>query len=118
MPMVTQHPRRRRSIVVLLGAAVLAAATMQCRMVTDSVVRPLSEPTRASSCIKSCNDAAQAAVQAEVSLHQANVQACGADTTCLAQEEARHEAAIAAIQNQRKACQNGCHHQGGGGGGR
>ncbi len=118
MRLATHHPRRRRSIVVLVGAAVLAAATLQCRMVTDSVVRPLQSSTAASTCLKSCNNAAQTAIRAEVDLHKANVRACGSDTTCLAQEEARHEAAIAGIQNQRKVCQNGCHHQGGGGGGR
>jgi len=118
MRLVTLHPRRRRSLAVLAVAAVLAAATMQCRMVTDSVVRPLQSSTQASSCLKSCNDAAQAAIRDESDLHKANVKACASDTTCLAQEEARHEAAITAIQNQRKVCQNGCHHQGGGGGGR
>jgi len=59
--------------------------------------------------------AAQAGVRAESDLHKANVKACASDTTCLAQEEARQRAAIAGIQNQRKVCQNGCHHQGGGG---
>lgn len=33
---------------------------------------------------------------------------------CLAAEEARHKAALKAIDEQRKDCVNGCHHQGGG----
>ena len=33
---------------------------------------------------------------------------------CIAAEEARHKAALKAIDDQRKACVNGCHHQGGG----
>jgi len=46
------------------------------------------------------------------------VKACGSDAACLAAEDARHDAAVAAIQAQRKTCQNNCHHQGGGTGGR
>ena len=33
---------------------------------------------------------------------------------CLAAEEARHKAALKAIDAQRMECMNGCHHQGGG----
>jgi hypothetical protein len=37
---------------------------------------------------------------------------------CIRAEEARHKAALKAIEDQRRACINGCHHQGGGTGGR
>lgn len=38
-------------------------------------------------------------------------------SACLKAEEARHEAALKAIEKQRRDCVNGCHHQGGGSGG-
>ena len=37
---------------------------------------------------------------------------------CVRAEEERHKAALKAIDEQRRACINGCHHQGGGVGGR
>jgi hypothetical protein len=57
-------------------------------------------------------------MKVEQDLHKANVDACAGDPTCLANEEARHEAAVAAIQDARKRCIDSCHQQGGGQGGR
>ena len=113
-----RHSRRGRKLLLLAGAVLLAAAITQCRMVTDNVVRARIGTAQASDCLKNCAKAANDALHAENDLHVTNVHACNGDTTCLAQEDARHDAAVAAIQNARQACQNNCHHQGGGTGGR
>ena len=118
---MTSFPRsthRARRLLLLIGALVLVAATTQCRMVTDNVLRPRVDVAGAGACIAACSKAANEALNAESQLHQERVRLCGVDPVCKAEEEARHEAAVAAIQNQRKACQDGCHHQGGGRGGR
>jgi len=96
----------------------LAAGITQCRMVTDRVVRAQVGDTQAAGCMKECNDRAKESMDVEHELHKSNVQACNSDPTCLANEEARHDAAMAAIQAEKKRCHNGCHHQGGGRGGR
>ena len=44
--------------------------------------------------------------------HFANEQACGKDKTCLANEEARHEAALMSIKLAYDNCVNNCHSQG------
>lgn len=110
--------RRGRKLLLLAFAAWLGAGVTQCRMVTDAVLRPEVGSARAGDCMRACAKRANEAIHEENELHRQNVHACGGDATCLAQEDARHEAAMAAIQSQRKACQNNCHHQGGGSGGR
>lgn len=113
-----RHSRRGRRLLLLAGVALLTAAVTQCRMVTDNVLRAQIGSASVSDCMQSCAKTANAALRAENDLHVTNVHACGGDSTCLAQEDARHTAAVAAIQVQRKNCQNNCHHQGGGIGGR
>ena len=88
----------------------------QCRSVTDSVFGRNTVTAQAQSCINECAKAANEQMRIESELHVANVQACNGDPTCLANEDARHEAAVASIQDARKACQAGCHQQGGGSG--
>ncbi len=87
-------------------------------MVTDNLTRARVGTANANSCIRECARIANEAIRVESDLHVANVHACGSDPLCLANEDARHEAAVAAIQAKRKICQNACHHQGGGQGGR
>jgi hypothetical protein len=50
----------------------------------------------------------------EKDLHKDNVKACKGNEACLDAEEARHEAAVDQIQENRKHCMDSCHHQGGG----
>ena len=118
MHLASNSPKPGRTLLVIMTAALLAAATTQCRMVTDNVVRPRQTATPAGDCISNCAKAANDLIRIESDLHAATVKACKSDPACLAQEETRHQAAVNAIQDQRKACQNSCHHQGGGGGGR
>ena len=110
--------RRARTLLMFVGVVLLAAATTQCRSVTDSVVRAQVASSNAGACISACAHAANEAMKEESKLHVANIQACGSNAACKASETARHEAAVAAIQEQRRRCQEGCHHQGGGKGGR
>jgi hypothetical protein len=114
----TTNPRHRFRRTVLLATLALAAGLLlaQCRSVTDSVFGRNSAAAQAESCFNDCAKAANAQMRAESDLHTANVKACSGDPTCLANEQARHDAAVAAIQANRKACQAGCHHQGSGSG--
>ena len=114
-----KHPRSPHRalanavLFALLG--VLPVSLTQCRPVNDEIVRP--QAASASNCFTDCAHAYTVAIQAESALHVANVHACAGDTTCLANEETRHEAAVAGIGAGRRACQEQCHQQGGGSGG-
>lgn len=114
-PKLSHYGKR---LLLLAGVVLLAASTTQCRMVTDKLVRAQVGAASVSSCITACSQVANAALRVESELHKKLVKECGTDAQCLAQEDARHEAAVAAIQARRKVCQNNCHHQGGGSGGR
>jgi hypothetical protein len=100
--------------------ALTSVSLTQCRMVNvgDSASGIGFENASTGQCIANCNKTANDAIRAESDLHVRNVRACNDDPTCLANEEARHEAAVNSIQAARLACQDGCHHQGGGAGGR
>jgi hypothetical protein len=112
---IPRLPHRATRFLLLFGVILISAATTQCKMVTDSAVRPQVEPSGAGACIKACADEANEAIRIESELHVKNVKACS-DNSCKSAEARRHEAAVQAIQARRKACQNGCHHQGGGNG--
>ena len=96
----------------------MAATITQCKMVTDAATRPQVDPTAAGNCVSACAHAANEAMKAESDLHTSKIKACGKNNDCKKAESERHVAAVQAIQDQRKACQNACHHQGGGRGGR
>jgi hypothetical protein len=101
--------------LLLAGMLVMSAGLTTCKQVTDAALGPRVEPTAAGSCIKACADAANELMREESERHVRNVQACGKkNPECKQQEARRHQAAVQAIQDQRKACQEGCHHQGGG----
>jgi hypothetical protein len=65
-------------------------------------------------CISKCSKAAEKAEDKEEELHEDNVEACHKDAACLAAEKARHKAAEQQIEEDRRHCIDGCHHQGGG----
>lgn len=117
------HSSSRRSLSIALLVLAAAAVTMllsQCRMVSDGVVAPglgsLAQKP-AQDCLRDCQAVYQTAQDAEQALHKQLIKACGSDTTCIANEDARHDAAMAQLAADRKACFDRCHHQGGGGGG-
>ncbi len=109
-----------RRVVSLAGLCVLLAAAAtsltQCRIVDDRLTGVRLDPLRRSStsCVAQCQATANAAIRAESELHVSLVKACNGDPVCLAEEEARHEAAVASIQSARGVCVAGCHSQGGG----
>lgn len=115
MALSTHSTHRIRRTVLLATLAVAGGLLLaQCRSVTDNVLGRTSAAAKAQSCISRCADLANDQTKIESQTHTANVQACNGDATCLATESARHDAAVSAIQEQRKACQSSCHHQGGG----
>lgn len=112
------HPTHRiRNAILIVTLSILGGLLLtQCRSVTDNVFGRNTSAAKAQNCMNDCAKAAVALIQAESDLHKANVKACNGDLTCLASEDARHEAAMAAISESRKRCQAGCHDQGGGSG--
>jgi hypothetical protein len=65
-------------------------------------------------CRAVCQDAFKERNKAENILHAQRIQACDGNPACLAEEQARHEAAVKDSKAQRDACINACHKQGGG----
>jgi hypothetical protein len=110
--------RRIRWALLAVGTAALIATIETCRGVPDNVLASKPGATETANCISDCAHSANEAIRVESDLHVANVHACAGDSVCLAREDARHEAAVNAIQDQRKNCQDNCRHQGGGSGGR
>lgn len=110
---------RIRWVLLAVATVAIAATLVTCKSVTDNALAPRESATLAANCVSDCAHAANEAMRIESELHVANEHACkGGDPECHQREAARHQAAVDAIQNQRKACQDNCHHQGGGKGGR
>ena len=97
-----------------VATVAIAATLVTCKSVTDSALVPREPATSAANCVSACAQTANDAMRVESDLHVANVHACNGDAQCLANENARHQAAVDAIQAQRRQCQDNCHHQGGG----
>src|SRR5262245_51233539 len=116
------RPTAPRIVLAVLCVVSLLALT-QCTMTADKVTgvnvgsgtdSKKSKPENKGSCISDCAHQANDAMKAESDLHSNNVQACNGDPTCLANEDARHDAAVDAVQEARQHCMDECHHQGGG----
>ena len=123
MSNATRSPQKNRLFthLALVALSVTAMVVLtQCKLTSDKVtgIDHRANQSNHGTCISNCAHEANAAMKDEQDLHKANVDACAGDPTCLANEEARHEAAVAAIQEGRKRCMDGCHEQGGGNGGR
>src|SRR5262245_46840383 len=116
MESIDFRSRRARWTLFAVAAVTLVATIDTCRSVADSVLAARRSAEETANCVSACANSANDAIRAESDLHVQNVHACAGDSACLAQEEARHEAAVNAIQDQRRQCQDGCRHQGGGAG--
>jgi hypothetical protein len=104
-----------RWVLFAVATVALAATLVTCKSVTDNALAPREPATLAANCISECAHAANDAMRDESELHVANEHACDkGDPKCHQAEAVRHQAAVDRIQDQRKACQNNCHHQGGG----
>ncbi len=124
--MISKHRFHRSHLFVVLVASLaffaLAASDPQCAKVSDRVTAPdasLDQQGKGgvADCVQSCVSFAKTARADEQDLHKANVAACGDDAQCLAQEEARHEAAMEQIAMDERDCKAPCHNQGTGTGG-
>lgn len=118
VPQSSRRPTAPRVVLAALSVVALMALT-QCKMTADKVTgvemgASKAQPQNRGSCISDCAHQTNDARKQENDLHKANEDACNGDPTCLANEEARHEAALDAIDEERQHCIDGCHHQGGG----
>jgi len=102
--------------VALIAALVgLAALLAQCRMVSNDVlgVGLQRGADQSSACTSQCRSTYMDGIKAESALHKANVAKCDEnDDACLAAEDARHKAALAALKQAYNDCVNNCHSQG------
>ena len=104
------------------GLAVPVVALMAlsgCTLVGDSLTGLSTTRTNPSACIRACVETQTEGVQAEATLHQAQIDACQAlgdseKGECIVAEAARHAAAMAHIAGSRSECLNDCHRQGSG----
>ena len=101
-------------MLLLVALAASSVALTQCRMVGDTLTGVRVDAfKRKSDCLKDCKDRNKDDRKAEQNLYTANISACGGNAACRAAENARHEAALQAIEAAYVACQNSCHNQGG-----
>jgi len=115
-PRSTQIHRKTARVTLAILCAVAVVGLTQCKLASDKVTGLDRAHTPPGQCISACAHAANEAKKSESELHVLIVQACAGDEACLAQEQARHEAAVEAIHAEKKRCMDGCHQQGGGSG--
>ena len=112
-----RHTRLRRAVIYTALAALLGVVAItltQCTQVGDNLTGVGLISNKPVSCKKQCDKDYNTQKKQEEALHKANNQACGSDPACKAAEKSRHDAAIAALQQQRDACKANCHKQGAG----
>ncbi|HEY3216410.1 MAG TPA: hypothetical protein VGK93_07950 [Candidatus Eisenbacteria bacterium] len=119
-----QHARPNRlrravafaALAVLLGLVSLTVS--QCTMVGDSLTGVGVTRSAPTTCLKQCNDYYALLFKLEQKRHDAENDLCQQLPTneerqaCTAAESARHQAAKDLLTAEKKACQDGCHHQG------
>jgi hypothetical protein len=102
-------------MLLLVALAASSLALTQCRMVGDTLTGVRVDAfKRKGDCLKVCKDTNKNDRKAEMDLYASNISECGANAACRAAENARHDAALQAINAAYAACQNSCHSQGGG----
>jgi hypothetical protein len=115
------RPKAPRIVAVALCAVAAIVVLAQCQMTADKVTGVATEMARSkqskgngSNCISKCSDKGEKDLDKEDDKHEKNIDKCDGDPTCIANENARHDAAVAQIQADVRACIDECHHQGGG----
>jgi hypothetical protein len=106
--------RRAVSYIVLAAALGVVSFTLtQCTLVDSTGVGlDRNAPT---TCIKACNDAAQAAREQCKRDHETARELCAGDPDCLLQADAARDECNAAANAAKEECQDNCaHHQGSG----
>lgn len=120
-----QHarPNRLRRVVAFAALAALlglvSLTLSQCTLVGDSLTGVTIDGVGPTSCVKQCNDFYKIAFEREQKRHDTDVEACQLlpqpqKGDCLTAEDARHQAAKAALAQGKLDCQNNCHRQGSG----
>jgi hypothetical protein len=115
-----QHARSnrlRRAVVYAALAALLGVVSLtlsQCTQVGDNLTGVGLISHKSTSCKERCDRTYSKLKQQENSLYRRNIDRCRHDAACIAAENARHAAVLAALEAQRSACKANCHHQGGG----
>ena len=120
MTIATRSPKIRPKaplIVLAILCAVALVGLTQCKMTPDKVTGVSMEMNKAQpnrgNCVSDCAHDANDAMDAERDLHKDNLDDCTTQA-CRDAENARHDAAVETIQENRKHCIDNCHHQGGG----
>ena len=109
--------------IAVLAFFTLASSGQQCAQVDDRVTgvenanAPGGQKGADPECIKACVEEAQMARDAEVAMHNENLEACMGDQECMDMEYARHDARMQEIAWDQKVCKSDCHEQGTGEGG-
>ena len=113
-------PRTLLATAALLALSIgLGLTLIQCKMVTDGLATATPAGTDdAANCAAECAHQYNDSMRVESGIHVDNVHASHGNPGALANEAARHVAAVDRIQRGRRNCQDNCHHQGGGKGGR
>ena len=112
-----RHTRLRRAVVYAALATLLGVVSLtlsQCTQVGDNLTGVGLLSSKPVSCKAQCDKTYNLGVKQENALNKANLQACGSNAPCKSAENARHAAALAALQSQRDACKANCHKQGAG----
>ena len=123
------NPKRRRGTPLgrtaaagLLGAmlTLVALAATQCKLSPDHAAGiTLGTSGGISACVGACVNQYNPLIRAESELHKANIEACKSapdKETCLAAENARHDAEVDRLEAAKDACIARCQHQGSGSG--
>jgi len=113
------HLARHKTIIACALAVALfgLAALVGCTMVGNNLTGVGLDRNAPTTCVKQCNDSYKLLYQEEQKRHLAAVEACQAlpqpaKGTCLAAEDAVHQANKAALSQGKIDCQNNCHRQG------
>jgi hypothetical protein len=102
-------------VLLMVAFAVSTLTLTQCQMVGDKLTGvQVGTFHGANHCIKDCDKARKKAKREEEKRHRDLLRACNEVPACIEAENARYEAALAAIHDAYKACISGCHNQGGG----
>jgi len=116
----TPLPFRRIAMSVVFALTVFAS--MQCRMVEDTVTGVdngvHAGSARPSMCLRGCMEQYRRDLREEHERHRRAVRRCRGDRRCAIAERATHRERIAAIAAMVRDCRRGCYGEGGGAGGR
>ena len=110
-------------LALLVGAGF---GLTQCVQVTDPITGSAGQAgstianfsrQNTDKCFEKCAKDYEKGVDKEMKRYEKSKRACDGDPVCLALERARHQQALDQLEQEFRACRDGCHHQGKGHGG-